>query len=139
MAGPVFPDKSHLPTGADLKSVLGRSKIHWDKLTAFAAEAAPGEQPEWKYYSKKGGWTFVVKGKRRNLVYMCPLAKCFSANFAFGEKAVKATAASDLPVDVIKMVRNAQKYPEGRAVRYEVRTAADVKVVKKLIRIKIDN
>jgi len=139
MAEPVFPDKSHSPTDADLKKVLGRTKTHWDKLSAYAAEAAPDHKPEWKYYSKKSGWIFVVRGKRRNLVYMCPLAKCFSANFAFGEKAVKATEASDLPADVVKMVRNAPKYPEGRAVRYQVKTAADVKVVKKLILIKIGN
>jgi len=139
MEEPVFPDKSHSPTDADLKKVLGRTKTHWDRLAAYATDVAPDEKPEWKYYSKKSGWTLVVKGKRRNLVYMCPLAKCFSANFAFGEKAVKATEASDLPVDVVRMVRKAPKYPEGRAVRHEVRTAADVKVVKKLLMIKIDN
>ena len=139
MEEPLFPDKSRTPTDADLTKVLGRTKRHWDKLTAYAVEVASDATPQWKYYSKKSGWTFVVGGKRRNLVYMLPFKKFFSANFAFGEKTVKAAEAGDLPDDVIKMIRQAPKYPEGRAVRLEVKTAADVDVVRKLLVIKIEN
>ena len=37
------------------------------------------------------------------------------------------------------MVRQSPKYPEGRAVRVEVKTAADVKIAKKLLAIKMAN
>ena len=44
---------------------------------------------------------------------------------------------SNLPADVIKLIKTAPKYPEGRGIRLEVRTAADVKNAKKLLAIKM--
>ena len=134
----VFPDKSHLPQDADLARALGQAKRHWDDLVAHARGASPTATPEWKYYGKKFGWTFVLRGKRHNLLYMKPVGKSFSTSFAFGEKAVQAALESDLPAKVIEMIRQSPKYPEGRAVRMAVTSAADAKVVKRLLSIKLD-
>ncbi len=137
---PVFPDKSAMPTDADLTRVLGRKKGHWDKLMASAMKAAPDATPECKYYTKKSGWTFLLRGKRRNVLYMRPIEKGrFVAAFVFGEKAVQAAEQADLPTEVIEMIRQSPKYPEGRAVRLEVGVAADVKIAKKLLAIKLAN
>ena len=140
MDEPVFPDKSHLPTDADLARVLGRTKRHWDNLKAHALEANPTATPEWKFYSKKSGWTFLLRGKRRNVLYLQPIGKRrFTAGFMFGKKAVQAAEQSDLPDHVIEMIRQAPQYPEGRAIRVEVTTAADVKITKMLLAIRRDN
>ena len=134
---PVFPDKAHAPSDADLASALGRVKRHWDSFAAHAVEANPDAKPEWSFYSKKAGWFFLLRGKRRNIVYLTPCPKHFRASFAFGEKAVKAALESNLPDDVVKLIKAAPKYPEGRGIRLEVRTAADVKIAKKLLAIKM--
>ncbi|MCP4593062.1 MAG: DUF3788 family protein [bacterium] len=140
MEEPIFPDKSHMPQDSDLARVLGRSKKHWDNLRAHALDADPAAKPEWKYYSKKSGWTFLLRGKRRNVLYMRPVAKrCFAAGFMFGKRAVQAVEESDLPADVVEAIRQAPQYPEGRMVRLDVTTAADVKIAKKLLALKIDN
>ncbi|MGD8451809.1 MAG: DUF3788 family protein [Phycisphaerae bacterium] len=138
MDEPLFPDKSHKPTDADLQAVLGAAKRHWDSLTAHALEADPAAVPEWKYYMKKTGWTFLLRGKRRNLLYMRPVAKGrFNVTFVFGDKAAKAAEESDLPEHVVEEIRQSPKYPEGRAARVEVKTAADPKIARQLLAIKL--
>jgi len=136
---PLFPDKTHVPQDADLARVLGRARRPWDDLTAHALQTDPTATPEWKYYSKKSGWTFVVRGKRRNLLYLIPSAKHFTASLVFGEKAVRAAERADLPADVVEMIRKAPRYPEGRAIRWEVARAADANIVKKLLAIKLES
>ena len=138
MDEPVFSDKSHLPEDAELAQALGRTKGQWDKLRAYAG-AIPAATQEWKCYAGKSGWTLVLKDKRRNLLYLRPLAKFFRASFAFGPQAVLAAEQSDLPAKVIAMIRAAPQYPEGRAVRVDVKTAADAAIVRKLLAIKVDN
>jgi hypothetical protein len=139
MDAPVFPDKQHKPQDSDLARVLGKAKSHWDALTDHASTASPDAQPEWKHYGKRSGWVFVLRGKRSNLLYLIPHEKQFNASFAFGEAAFQAALESDLPAKVIAMVRESPKYPEGRAIRMAVASAADVKVVKRLLSIKLDN
>ncbi len=136
MNEPTFPDKRCRPQDADLARALGRTKRHWDDLAACAA-ASPEAKPEWKHYGKNSGWVFVVRGKRRNLMYLMPHDKWFGANFAFGEEAVQAALDADLPAAVIELIRQAPIYPEGRAVRLQVRSAADAKVAKELLKIKL--
>jgi hypothetical protein len=139
MEEPMFPDKNRPPRDADLARVLGRAKRGWDELAAHIAEAAPEAKAEWKHYGKRSGWVFVVRGKRHNLMYMIAHEKHFVASFAFGGKAVQAALQSDLPAAIIEMIRQSPKYPEGRAVRVAVKSAADVKVVQRLLAIKLDN
>jgi hypothetical protein len=139
MEGPVFPDKNQPPQDADLARVLGRAKRHWDDLSAHLSTASPIAKPEWKHYGKKSGWVFVLRGKKNNLLYLIPHEKHFVASSAFGEKVVQAALQADLPAPIVEMIRQAPKYPEGRAVRLAVTSAADVKVVKRLLAIKLGN
>jgi hypothetical protein len=139
MAEPVFADKSHQPNDADLADFLGRAKRHWDNLVAHVREACPAATAEWKFYTAKYGWTFVVREKRRNLLYMKPLPKCFTVSLAFGDKAVDAAEQSDLPDEIVKPIRQSPKLPEGRAVRIDVTSASHVAIAQELLAIKMAN
>ena len=139
MEEPVFTDKAHLPDDADLAQTLGPTKRHWDTVRARALTAAPAATDAWKCYAGKSGWTLVVRDKRHNLLYMRPLAEHFMASLAFSPQAVTAAKQSDLPAKVIEMIRAAPQGPEGRAVRMDVRTAADAGIVLKLLAIKVDH
>jgi hypothetical protein len=136
---PVFTDENDRPRDTELARVLGKAKAHWDKLVAHISALGPVASPEWKHYGKKSGWILVVRGKRANLMYLMPREKSFGANFALGEKAVQAALQSDLPAPIIEMIRQSPKYPEGRAVRLTVTSAADVKTAKRLLAIKLEN
>ena len=63
----------------------------------------------------------------------------FSGFVALGDKAVAAAPTSTLPPDIIKIIDEAKRYPQGAAVRIEVYDAADARVVKILAKIKIEN
>ena len=140
MEDPVFPDKSQVPKEADLAKAIGRAKRHWDNLKTHALDADPAATEEWKYYMKKTGWTFRVKNKRRNLLYMQPCGKGrFTVGLMFGKQAVQAAERSDLPDQVVETIRQSPQYPEGRMIRIEVTSAADVKIAKRLLAIKMDN
>ena len=73
----------------------------------------------------------VKKGKR-NIVYLVPGDKTFTAAFALGAKAVEEAKA-------FMNLDGARKYAEGTAVRIEVKKLADVALVTKLAAIKLRN
>lgn len=139
MGEPAFPDRSRRPSDADLARVLGRTKGHWDRLLAHVAHVSPDARPEWKYYTKKTGWTVVVRGKRRNVMYLNPDEKRFMVSFAFSDKAVNAAEESDLPEALVQEILAGPKYPEGRPARVTVKVAADLKTAKKLLAIKLES
>ena len=56
-----------------------------------------------------------------------------------GEKAVAAAHASDLPQSLLEIIDGSQKYAEGRAVRLELRSAADLDNVTAVAAIKMAN
>lgn len=138
MDEPMLPDKSKPPDDADLIRVLGPAKRHWDDFTAHAQAVCPAASPEWKFYNKKSGWIFLLRGKKRNVVYLRPMDKCFKVCFSFSEDAVRAAESSGLPADLVDSIRQSPKYPEGRAARIDVKIAAQVKLAKKLLKIKIE-
>ncbi len=93
-----------------------------------------GASGAWKHYST--GWRFVVRDRRRNLVYLSPGAGAWMASYAFGDAATAAARQAGLPLVLIRSLVAANVYPEGRPVRLTVKTAADLAVARKLFAIK---
>jgi hypothetical protein len=94
---------------------------------------------EWNSYSKKAGWSLRLKRKKRVIVYLAPCRGCFRVAFILGDKAVKAAREVKLPARVLKIIDEAPHYAEGTGVRLEVKTVADVVVVKRLAAVKLQN
>jgi hypothetical protein len=136
---PKFADKSRPPSAADLTAVLGRAKQHWDNLVAQAQRSDPKVHTEWKYYSSKSGWSCVLRDKRHNVLYLIPSEKRFTASFAIGERALEAARQSGLPDEIVQLIEQAPKYPEGRAVRVEVKSAANAAIASTLLDLKMGN
>jgi hypothetical protein len=133
-----FIDKTHQPTEQDLAEVIGRPKVHWDTLKTFVIDEYGPLTPQWKFYTKKSGWTFVLRGKKFNLLYLSPSVKFFRAGFLYSEKAAAAAEDSNLPDDIKEMVATAKKYPEGRAIGFDVTNKKQVALIKRLIRIRME-
>lgn len=132
MALSIFTDKATEPGPDDLTTVLGRTSSHWDSLVEhIAAEFAPLEMT-WIYPGTSWGWSLRLKQKKRAVLYMTPCDGHFLVGFALGEKAIAAAHESSLPEPVLELIDNAPRYPEGRAVRIEVRKKADIESVKKI-------
>jgi hypothetical protein len=139
MTSAFFVEKSETPTERALAEALGRKAPLWHALTRAIGEAHPPITTEWVFAGKNYGWSLRLKRKTRAVVYLTPLAGGFRASFAMGEKAVRAAHESALPQAVLRVIDEAPKYAEGRAVRLEVTRASDVKHVTALAAIKMAN
>lgn len=68
------------------------------------------------------------------------LAKArFAFSLAPGEAAYAAALAAELPEGLRDEILRAPKYPEGRRIRIEVATAADGKIARRLLAIKLEH
>jgi len=139
MAMSLFDDKSKQPTKQMLVKSLGRQYQLWTEIAEYVIEKYAKAIEEWKYYSVKYGWSFRLKDKKRNIIYMTPGDGCIMVAFVFGDKAVDAAQASSLPQPIKDELRNAKKYPEGRVLRLQVRNKTDVADIKTLVDIKLAN
>ena len=134
-----FAGQATRPTERELLSVLGEGRSLWQDLVAGLQRDLKLDGEEWNCYSVKAGWSLRLQKRKRNIVYLGPRAGYFLASFILGEKAVTAVRKSKVPARFLKMIDEAKHYPEGAAVRIEVRGAADVGVVKRLAKIKVEN
>lgn len=135
----IFTDKSVRPDNKKLAETLGHKARFWEAIKRHIEEKYGDVTEEWKFYGAKSGWVLKLLLKKRNLFFFTPLEGDFRLGFVFGDKAVSAIEKSDLPKDMINTLKNAKKYVEGRGLRVEVKSAADVENVKKLIDIKVRN
>jgi len=134
-----FAGQAKAPTRMDLASALGQADLLWQDLVTDLKRDLKLDADEWNSYSVKAGWSFRLKLKKRNIVYLGPRTGYFLASFIFGDKALAAARQSKLPPRVFKLIDEAKRYPEGTAIRIEVRAAKDANVVKTLAKIKVEN
>ncbi len=132
-----FIGKPHPPTDAELTAALGPARTLWDRLLASLADEHKLTVREWNSYSPKAGWSLRLKLKERNILYLGPCEGAFRTAFVLGDKAVAAARQSGLPASVIKIINEAKRYPEGTAVRFEIKKAKDIETATKLAGIKL--
>jgi len=139
MAFSALDDKAREPSDADVAEVLGDASHLWTDLKALMASQFDPLAEDWTFSGKRWGWSLRLKHKKRAVLYMTPSTGFLYAGFALGEKAVAAAHVSDLPQSLLEIIDGSQKYAEGRAVRLEVRSAADLDHVTNLAAIKMAN
>lgn len=139
MSVSIFEDKKICPTEAMMSEGLGNSNIFLNELKQFIQNEFGEVTPEWKHYGQKSGWILKLFNKKRNVLFIVPLKEYFQTVFTFGDKAVDVILASELPEKIKFETASAKKYSEGRSIRLDVKTSADIKVVLELVRIKLKN
>ena len=139
MTESAFADFTTAPTDDDLARVLGPAQRHWNALVDEARAASPGGTAAWKHYPGRSGWTFVIRDRRRNLLYLKAGSRRFTVHLALREPAVQAAAAADLPAPLVAAIQASPKYPEGRAVHLDVKGAADLAIARKLLALKLQH
>jgi len=139
MAFSASDDKSREPTAAAVAETLVGTADLWNELREQVASQFDPLAEDWTFSGKKWGWSLRLKHKKRAVLYITPSTGFFNVGFALGEKAVAAAHASDLPQSLLEIIDGSQKYAEGRGVRLEVRSSADLEDVIKLAAIKMAN
>ncbi len=142
-AGTVSPNaligKTEPPTQQTLESALGVSFGLWTQLVAELKQSLALDGEDWHSSGIKYGWALRLQKKGRNIVYLGPRAGSFMAAFILCDKAVAATRKSNLPADLIRIIGKTKRYGEGTPVRVEVKEPEDLKSVKILSKIKVEN
>jgi hypothetical protein len=70
---------------------------------------------------------------------MAPCHKSFRVAFVLGEKSLQAAKQVKLPSGILKTLREAKRYPEGYAVRFEINAPEDLEAAEKLAFAKLEN
>jgi hypothetical protein len=137
MALSVFEDKAHRPTPAELAAALGRAAPHWRALASRLVSVHGPLEEEWHHAGARFGWSMRLKQGKRIVVYCSPGKGMFTVGIVLGRKAVRAARASDLAPPILAVIEAAREYAEGRGVRLEVRTKADLAAILRLAGFKM--
>ena len=131
-------DKLHRPDAAAVASVLGpAAAARWAALIEQLDGAFGPLTPEWKHSGARHGWSLRLRRNGRNLVYLIPGDRRFLVALVFGDRAVQAIRASDVPDEVKALIEAAPPYVEGRGIRLEVRRREDLALVARLVAFKL--
>lgn len=93
---------------------------------------------EWVFSGVKHGWALRFKRRDRAVLYLKPLEQSFRVSLALGPKAVEAAHHAKLSARILRLIDEAVQYPEGKAVRLEIRSPRDIRVALQLVAIKLD-
>jgi hypothetical protein len=138
MALSAFEDPGTSPATPALEAVLGAAAPHWAALIAEVSERSGGSTQLWRHGGTRNGWTLRLLRGDRVLAYLTPQAGRMLVGVVLGEKAIdRAQAAGFASRATMAVVDAAPRYAEGRGVRLEVRTDADLAIARELVRIKL--
>jgi hypothetical protein len=126
------------PSDAAIAAELGSSKSLWDDLRHQMRHDFAPLTEDWVFSGQKHGWALRLKHRTRALLYLKPLKQHFRVSLALGTRAVQAAHDQNLPAHVLRLIDDAVQYPEGKAVRIEIRDAKDVQIAIRLAAIKRD-
>jgi hypothetical protein len=121
------------PPEAGLRDLLGRRYAVFDRV----ANPGPGFTREWHCHKKGTPPILKVIAGKRTLYYVRPETGAVHVSFALGRQACAAALAGQVPSHLHALIRSAKEYPEGRAVRLELRRLADVADVEALLAVKL--
>lgn len=133
----ILTDRSTPPDDSILSDALGASYKTWTALKASIAKEHGETREEWKYYNAKSGWVLKLLLKKRNLFFMIPGGKFFTLGFLFGDRGVDAICHSSLPPSMVREIKEARRYAEGRGLRVEVRNRSALRHALELVAIKV--
>ncbi len=126
MAPSVFLDRDSPPSVAAIAKTLGKAASSWEALRANLEEAYAPLAEKWSYSGKKYGWSLQLRQGKKTVLYLVPGEGSFLASMALSEKACAASARRGLPGALLELIREAPVFPEGRAVRIEVKNKRGV-------------
>jgi len=121
------------PPVAAVRRALGPAAAAWDALLAPERQRTT----EWKRYGRKHPWSMRVNEGKRTVLWLGPEEGLLRVVVILGEKAVAKGLSGPLSQRLKRELREAEVYPEGRAVRFRMKSAARVRDVERLVDLKV--
>lgn len=139
MSESVFSEKSKKPREFELNNALGNASMVLKEIKCHLCEEFGSAEWDWKFYSKKAGWTLSCTALKRRVFHLIPRNEYFTIVFTYGVKATENSLMSPLPDYVKHLIREAKTYAEGTSFRLDIQNFEDVSTVKMLIQIKLES
>jgi hypothetical protein len=136
MEPPVLTDKAITPTNGLIFSIIGKNRIHWEKLSGGVYQKYPDALEQWNYYRDGKHWLFRMIYKKKTLFWIGVLKDAFLVTFYFGDKAAPRIQSSSLPENMIADFKTAKHYGKIRAISIRVQNSKDIENCLKLLEIK---
>lgn len=130
------PPKSIEPSASEIEAEVGTAFEVWNRIIDEVSNRFGPIEQEWKVSKSNFGRLCLLKRKKRTLLYMTPERGQITVAIVLGERAVGLAIASNVPNEIKDLIREARPYVEGRGIRFEVASAADVPNVIELVKIK---
>ena len=137
MEAPILADKSIPPTDEMVFSIIGRNRIHWQKLIAGVYAKYPDAEELWKYYTDGHSWLFRMIRKKKTLFWVGVLKDTFRVTFYFGDKSEPLIQNSGIPAARIKDFKDGKRYGKIRPVSIQITRAEDIENCLKLVDVRI--
>ncbi|MCF8241975.1 MAG: DUF3788 domain-containing protein [Melioribacteraceae bacterium] len=126
----VFTDKENIPGESDLKETLGKTYSLFSELRDLTAI----HNSEWKYYNKKSGWIYKVNGPKKAVCYVSFYEKHFMIGLLVNEKEKEILLNSKVDEIAKDTLNDARKYPEGYALRFNIRLKSNLNIVLSVLK-----
>ena len=137
MALSAFDDPSSPPSPAEVAEVLGSAAGLWDRLVSDVTDSYPPITALWNFAGAKYGWSLRLRRRDRNLLHLTPQPGSFLLGVVLGEKAAAAARDGEAPQAVLRVIDEAPRYGEGRGIRMQVATVADLETARTLTALKM--
>ena len=131
-----FSDKTIQPSDEDIKRILNKSYIYYSELNILANQF----KKEW-HFSKSSGWMLKVHNGKKALFYLIPLNNSFIISLTLREQEKSEFISNNNLIELHNQIKNAKKYSEGFALKFEIsdnesflplKTLIDELIVKRL-------
>ena len=136
MDKPVLNNPDQYPDDGVLGSHLGSAKSAWDAFMDMIQKDHPLYTPEWRYYKDGGSWLCKVVKKKTTICWVSVWDGFYQTTFYFGDKAEPLILESDLDQTYKDLFVNGKHYGKIRGITVEVREAADLVHIEKLMALK---
>jgi hypothetical protein len=124
-----FADKSSKPTAPKVKKAMGKMAASYADLL----KACEDYTQEWKHYGS-GGWLLKVFDRKKALFWLVPLEEGMRLSFALRENEKKELLKIRLSKRTAEDLSAAKKYPEGYALRIDVKTKNRYREAKRIVK-----
>ena len=131
----IFTDKGHQPTVEAMLATVGSKRLFWEKLTGFISDNHRAQR-DFTFYGKNYGWAVRFRKGGKALISLYPGKEEFTVQIVLGPTQADEAFGLNLGENVIKIIENAHKYPEGRWLFIKIESEQDLGDVQKLLMVK---
>ncbi len=130
-----FLDKTHPPSGEELKEALGPAVPLWEELVQFIAQTYQ-MTVDFSFGGKNYGWNLWYRKSGKALISLYPQKGCFIAQVVLGKTEVEKAMALPVGEKVGRLLRDTPQLHDGKWLFIPASDPVDVEDIYQLLLIK---